>query len=671
MNKTFKRTVLAVEVAAALGLIANPALAAETVLKEVRVEAAKAPAKPNVTVVDGKELEKKQARDLRDTFADDPAVAVGGGGGTITQKIYVRGIEETMLNMTLDGAQQNGYLFHHQARNVIDPNLLKAVEVQKGAGDATNGPGALGGAIRMTTKDAGDLLRDGQRVGGSISGGVSSNQSNNASVTVYGKADEMMDVLASVSHKEIDDYEDGRGNTVAHSASKQDSALVKLGWNVAEGQRLSASYVGVKDEGDRYLRPHMYAFAASNATPLPTEYQRDTFTVNWASKGEGALPGLDLNAYLDDNQYLRTAGTRTYGEEARTHGADAKLTSRFGRHKLEYGMNYSRQNVSVYNGTKTGTVDSTGYYNAGRETGTVNGLFAQQTLALGELFSAGLGVRQDWYDYTDTHGQQFKQDGLSPNASLTFAPNDAFSTRLSYAEAFRGAGPIEAYLIDVGPGTAVYLTDKAIKPEESQTIDLSSEYKGASWMVKGSVFRTRIDNYIGIRYDAAAAIKALRTNLGDVKSHGYELSGAKTWGDFKLSSGVAETKSKLGDRALSDGDMGLGTSTGRTWKLGADYALKRFNLELGWAARFVEAFDTTAADNNAVRYTKAGYGVHDLNVNWQPTGRDTVTVRFAVKNVFDQYYYDQASYSYNNANKKYLGMAEPGRDLRLDVSYKF
>jgi len=72
-----------------------------------------------------------------------------------------------------------------------------------------------------------------------------------------------------------------------------------------------------------------------------------------------------------------------------------------------------------------------------------------------------------------------------------------------------------------------------------------------------------------------------------------------------------------------------------------------------------------------VRYTKAGYGVHDLNVNWQPTGRDTVTVRFAVKNLFDQYYYDQASYSYNNANKKYLGMAEPGRDLRLDVSYKF
>ncbi len=117
--------------------------------------------------------------------------------------------------------------------------------------------------------------------------------------------------------------------------------------------------------------------------------------------------------------------------------------------------------------------------------------------------------------------------------------------------------------------------------------------------------------------------------------------------------------------------MGLGTNTGRTWKLGVDYALKSFNLELGWASRFVESLDTTAADNNAVAYTKQGYGVHDLNVNWQPTGKDTLKVRFAVKNVFDKYYYDQSTYSFNSANNAYLGLAEPGRDYRLELSYKF
>lgn len=670
-NKFPALTVMAL----AIGMLGYGAVAQanDNTMPEVRVEAARTPVQPNATLVESAELEKKQARDLRDIFAADPGVAVGGGGGTVTQKIYVRGLEETMLNVTLDGAQQNGYLFHHQARNVIDPQLLKAVEVQKGAGDATNGPGALGGAIRMTTKDAGDLLRKGETAGVMVGGSVSSNDSLGASVTVYGKPDNVMDILASASHKEIDDYQDGNGKTVAHSASKQDNALVKMGWNVSETQRLSFSYIGVKDEGDRYLRPHMYAFSAANTTPLLTEYTRDTFSLNWASKAEGAQPAIDLNAYQDDNQYLRTAGTRTYGEAALTLGVDAKLTSRFGNNKLEYGVNHSKQTSSVINGTKTGTIDSTGYRNAGKETGTVSGVFLQNALALGTDWMFGLGARYDRYGYTDTHSQDIDSNGISPNASITYAPNEASSTRLAWANVLRGVRPIEAYLIDVGPGPAVYLTDKNIKAEKAQTVDLSTEYRAKDWSVKASVFQTTIANYVGIYYNAAlpVATRATRKNLGEAESRGFEFAGDRQWGDVKVSAAVAQSKSKLEGRDLSDGDMGLGTNTGRTWKLGFDYVLKPFNLELGWASRFVEALDTTAADNNAVAYTKQGYGVHDLNVNWQPTGKDTLKVRFAVKNVFDKYYYDQSTYSFNSANNAYLGLAEPGRDYRLELSYKF
>lgn len=85
------------------------------------------------------DLDKRQAQDLNDIFRGDAEVSVGGSSG-ISQKIYVRGLEDTMLNISVDGAEQSGSLFHHQGRLSIEPELLKQVDVSAGAGRATNGP---------------------------------------------------------------------------------------------------------------------------------------------------------------------------------------------------------------------------------------------------------------------------------------------------------------------------------------------------------------------------------------------------------------------------------------------------------------------------------------------------------------------------------------------------
>ena len=106
--------------------------------------------------------QKRQARDLEDLFADQSAVAVGGALG-VAQKLYLHGLEDLLLNVSIDGAVQSGSMFHHIGRLTLEPELLRQVEVQAGPGDATQGAGALGGSIDFITKDASDLLLPGER----------------------------------------------------------------------------------------------------------------------------------------------------------------------------------------------------------------------------------------------------------------------------------------------------------------------------------------------------------------------------------------------------------------------------------------------------------------------------------------------------------------------------
>src|SRR5690606_39097062 len=98
--------------------------------------------------IDAEQLELQQALDLADVFRMEPSVSVGGSLG-IAQKVYIRGMEDTLLNITVDGAPQTGTLFHHIGRVSVEPELLRQVEAQTGAGEATSGFGSIGGAIRF------------------------------------------------------------------------------------------------------------------------------------------------------------------------------------------------------------------------------------------------------------------------------------------------------------------------------------------------------------------------------------------------------------------------------------------------------------------------------------------------------------------------------------------
>ncbi len=166
------------------------------------------------------DLEKRQALDLKDIFSQDPSVMVGGGFAP-AQKIYVRGIEDKLLNISIDGATQAGYMSNHQGQYAIEPELIKMVEAEPGAGAATAGPGALAGSIRFETKGAQDFLIGDQTAGSYWKGGYSSSDDTiKGTAVVFGRLQNNLNALASFTYSDSDDYEDGHGNVVDLTGNK-------------------------------------------------------------------------------------------------------------------------------------------------------------------------------------------------------------------------------------------------------------------------------------------------------------------------------------------------------------------------------------------------------------------------------------------------------------------
>ncbi|MCW7539437.1 TonB-dependent receptor [Aquabacterium sp. A7-Y] len=594
------------------------------------------------TVVDAQRIEVQQASGVQELFKLMPELAVGGGP-PVAQKVYVRGLNERMLNVTIDGATQPEAAYHHAGQLMIEPELLKRAEVEAGTATATAGPGALGGALRFTTKSAEDLLRPGERVGALLKAGYQSvNEGTRLSATVFGRPSEQTDLLFSVSDRDTDSYEDGHGDTVPNSSIEARNVFLKFGVRADGGHRFSVSHENQHDEGLRNLRTNMLETAFNPRQRQRTERRSTVASYDW-HPGD-PLVRLNATAYVNDNS-VRLAEDQPTREKLgiRTAGLNVGNTSIVADHRLAYGLNFRRD---------TGYVEGTAH-DFDDEDAQVAGLYVQDDYAFAERWSLGLGARYDRYRYTDDAGRRYRSSGLSPNASLSFSPVEAWTLQLSHARALRGVGVIEPYLRPFQENAA------DIDPEKARNTELSLRWQQGSWHAAASVFRQRIDDVIG--YDET------RANLGTVRSRGYSGSVGYRVAAWSASLGVAEARPELNGEPVYDSDaLLLGTTTGRTWVAQLDYALPQWKLNLGWTARAVERLKRVPPGGRE----KPGYHTHDLYAQWQPTGKDDWTLTLTVANVFDRFYYDHATFGYHPRWGSNAGLPEPGRDVRLALSWR-
>lgn len=635
--------------------------------------------------ITAEDIEQFQANDLADVFRESPSVSVGGSVG-VAQKIFIRGLEDAYLNVTVDGAQQTSTLFHHIGRVTLDPDLLKQIDVQAGAGEATSGPGAIGGSIRFKTKDAQDLLRGDEQFGGRVKASYFSNEGTRYSGSLYGKLSDSWGLLGYYSTVDRDNFEDGDGNEVLGTAADQDLMFLKASGYIADNQYLSISAEQRDEEGEFSARPN---WVVLEGAPLyPSEAERDTYVANYRFD-HSALVFLEATAYQTSSSFR--GGRFDFLSDIDTYGFDIRNTTDISNHVFTYGIDYRKDEVE--SGPGVGPVQNA-------EEGSVMGIYAQAHSNITPELLLSYGVRYDDFDFQqqilidDYYGTPVTDEPsglddneLSFNIGLEYQLTEAWTLGLGYAEAARGKQIGDGFTLDeyLYDGEDVPVVASDVVPETVTNIEASIEYSANNLNARLSAYESTIDDVLFSGYQGNSVFN----NIGDLESSGVEFNLAYRWDSVDVYFGFSSVDVELMPREdlysvpYNSIDIngyefvGLGNSRGDTWVLGADYTVTA-DISVGFNITMVDDIniDTLhqALENgwtdSLYSLNKADYTLVDIYGEWEVT--NDLRLNLAVTNLFDEAYIDHSSVGdYSEVFPSVIGPQEAGRDIRLSVTYDF
>ncbi|NUO75337.1 MAG: TonB-dependent receptor [Lysobacter sp.] len=621
---------------------------------------------PGNFAIDREQIDLTQADDLADLLSNQSGVAVGGGSA-VAQKIYVRGFEDTLLNVTIDNAPQPAELYHHQTRIQIEPEFVKSIELDAGAGAATAGAGALTGSLRVNTRNAFDMLSlygdDARDAGVLVKGaaGLNGENSYKGVVSAFARWSDRFGAMATYVVQDGGDYDDGNGRRVSPTAYRHERGQARFTGHFGD-HTADLSLERLSDTGTYYERPHMTNFSGRF---ILSDHEMTRETASYNHRYDPLSEAVDIQATLfrtvSDYQNHRNTTGALYGRgEQSSHGFDLRNTARWSTLELATGIDYRRDELNA----RQQAVPRP-FWATTEQSVSVLGAYGQATWTPSERWRVSAGLRWDDYrhrvDAGPGAGARNSQARFSPNASIEWHPTQHLSLRAAYADAFRGVTIREAFF------SALYVHHGDLEGETADNAELGLSWERDGWFARATAFRQHIDHYINAVYTGDDTPEWGRwANVGRAEVKGYEAEAGRRWDAFEVALGVWNSDTRINGRALNDSDLGLGTSIGRTWTARFDWqapSRSRYGLRL----RRVE---DEANDITPTAPSKPGYFVADAMAEWSLDSAQRLKLGAAVSNLFDRYYYDHGTYGYHPSGV-YIGFPAPGRELRVSLSYLF
>lgn len=664
-------------------------------------------AKAKTNAVTLKDLNKSASSDLRSLLKEEPSINFGGGNGGTSQWVTIRGMGQDQIDFKVDNTSSDTPIFHHQSRFMLDPSLIKRIDVRKGAGSASAGIGATSGSIEATTVDAKDLLKEGQEFGFKLNAGVSSNKGHSQGATVYGKSG-AFDAVLSGNWQTLENYKGGKGylnkensDTVKNSALAQRGLLAKFGIDFTENQRVVLSHRQEHYHGERALREEFdfsqsykagtkkdlkngqtlsnvfagksrgndtYYILDANGAFIPYDENnspryritsQDTTNLEWQGKNMGGVTEAKANAYrIETSRKEPSENSRT---RVLTHGINLDLDSEIGQnHWLKYGVNYRHQEAkpnaieAIARNRNSGKMVPTGV-KRNQEKDDL-GFYLEGIWGMGPV-TLTTGARYDYFKFKANSGKDVSHADFNPSVGLIWQALDnlSFNTNLNYAS--RSPRMFEAMLA----GNTLRDVADNLRAEKARNTEIGFNYDlTENISFNGSYFWQKVK-------DAHAIKDNMIVNSALLRNQGYELSGAYTLGGFKFRVGVAESKPEtftFNDASLDNAVFAV--ATGRTWTTLISYKFEAPSLEIGWKGRFVEGetgSPSRGSSSNSTPIKQAGYGVNDFFASWD--ANKNLKLNFEVNNAFNKNY---KSHSQRAGGNSLVGA---GRDFRVNVNYTF
>ena len=411
---------------------------------------------------------------------------------------------------------------------------------------------------------------------------------------------------------------------------------------------------------------------------------------------EGQQPGGLSWMDLDLTVYRNTTGVdeaelvsgRQLRRDLETTGirADQRFAFQLGQFDagLTVGGEYYEDTQDGYDSAETGGIrggapDATSQFTAGY---TQLELEGPAPLGLPGRIILLPGIRYDSFETASELAADTSSNATSSRFAATYAPTENFNLFASWGEGFRAPSINELYLDGthfslphIILGAPVFISNRFIAnpdllPEQTETIeagfslDLADQFSGVDRLeLRAAWFETEATDLIDLSVDFAfdptcfappfflpcSAGTTQSSNVRSAELSGYEAELKFETGAFALDASLSDIDGK--DTATGDP---LGRSTPARLYLDGRWNLEPQRLILGARAEIAGDFDE-ATDPASFR---DGYSVLDLYTRWRPWAGRGLSLNAGVENVLDADY-----------ERVFAGVSEPGRSLRLDVTW--
>ncbi|NUS70710.1 MAG: TonB-dependent receptor [Ensifer adhaerens] len=606
-------------------------------------------------VISSEDLKRKNPANIADVFSGEPGISVGSSL-PMSQKVYVHGIEETSLAVTMDGGRQNNKVFHHNGTNLIDPGLLKAVNVDAGVAPADAGPGALAGAIAYETIDARDLL-DGDGFGGFVTSSYNFNSDTvTTGISAYGMRDGL-EFLGYFNFGNGNDFTAGNGQDVEGTSTDVLSGLGKLAYEFDSGDRFEISHDRIRDDAPRPFRANIgFIDGRPPWEPRVRDYMLDrqntVFTYTDSTPEGWWDPTLMLAYSRTEVEIPIILPPRLNIPPYPATGTTSSFNGKF-ENKFSFDIGNVIAGVDFYDDK----ADLDDMFDASTEKARNVGIYAQARLEPWERTRLSFGARGDTQQFTGTTGEEWNNSGLSGNVSGEYdLIEDLLTAKAGYSHVWAGIPLAENFIMNPN-----WNYGSGPKPVTADNYILGLEANYNDFTVEGSVFQTDIDDARTPRYAVTRGIEA-----HDVRSRGFEIGAGYSWGDGFFKVKYANIDVEI-DGKPADSDLGtyLAAPAGQIITLQAVHTLTDWGVTFGADAEIALDYDDVADGSKPFE----GYQVFNAFVEYVPPERPNLSLRAELKNIFDETYSDRATYGQEFGTVTPL--YEPGRSFILTAKATF
>lgn len=680
-----------------------------------------------VSVITAREIEAMLATDIKDLVRFEPGVSVvsqparfGAALGTTgrggNEGFTIRGLGGDRVLMVVDGVRvPDGFVFGAQSvgrGGYADLDLMKSVEILRGAASALYGSDGVAGAVSFVTRDPEDLLRADQSLGVRARVAYNSADENvSTSLMLAGGHGPLSGLLAWTGRE---GHETGTQGTVGGvgaartEANPQDTTsdalLAKLVWQIAPGRRLRAGY----DRYDSRVTADVLSGRSASVLQLLADdtTRREGWSLGW--EGDETL-GLERSRLT---VYGQSAQSRQFTSEDRQPAADrtrdntfdnevfglsADATLQASAHRLTFGGDWSE---TTQQGVRDGTAPPFGETfptSAFPKTDyTLAGVFVQDEISLlGGDLRVIPALRRDSYELTTAAdplypGARADQSGdhVSPRLGVVWQATDWLGLFGNWGEGFKAPTPsqVNNFFGNLAFGY-ISAPNPDLKPETSRSLEVGARVRdlalpgGGLLSGQAVVFRSEYEDFISQQVVSGSFTPADPAvfqwiNFTDVEVSGFE-ARADAWWDNGVSARFAF--------AYADGET---TSRGVTtalptidpvkvvFGLGYDEPAGRFGAQaiLTWS----QAKDAADTDGLACFDPDPALGcavgddfvLLDLTAHWNVS--DRVTARIGVFNVLDETYSWWSDVRGVAASSPSIdAYTQPGRNVGLSLALRY